>query len=157
MPSDLSILADYNEPILFRTVDAQVYQSTLDTGSLWLRSDEYYRDIEDAARQDGSEGLNMSLISLPIRIARPGATTINIEGDGRIGMSIRPHYIASFHGLSIDKQQMLDFGEHTFGVKSLSRLSAEVLSQACLQLRCVGYRYGAVAYQRTNLALILGW
>lgn len=150
------LLTEYNEPILFRTVCRDVYEPTLRSGSVWLRSDAYYRKIEDAVRQDVSEGANMSLISYPLYIARHNAPQVTIQGSGEIGVAIRPHYIISLHGLSIAKRLVTEFGGHTFGIKSLSRLSAEILYTASQQIRCSGYRFGAVAYQRTSLGLVLG-
>jgi hypothetical protein len=141
--------ADFDEPILFRTTNAEVYKATLSTGSLWLRSDQYYREIEDQARRDEFEGLNSSKLTIPLRIQIPNGPFIHIEGSGDVGQQIVPHYILSLHGTSISHEQLASFGECTLGIKSLSKLSAEILYQSSLRLKCHGYRFGQVFYQRT--------
>lgn len=154
--TDNALQVKYNEPILFRTVGQEVYNSSLKNGSLWLRSDTYYREIEDIARKDLSEGVNSSKLGLPIIVDVPNGPQLSFCGEGHIGQEIRSHYIVSLHGLSISKAQLNEFGGHTFGVRSIIDLSTEVLFEAAKQLRCIGYRYGQVSYQRTPLALILG-
>lgn len=38
-----NIQAEFDSPILFRTCDMLVFESTCTTGSLWLRTSNYYR------------------------------------------------------------------------------------------------------------------
>ena len=46
-----------------------------------------------------------------------------------------------------------DFGDHTFGIKSLYKLSNDILYQAQKQVDLIAHRYGQVAYQYTPLTL----
>jgi hypothetical protein len=57
------------------------------------------------------------------------------------------------HGSSISQTQLTAFGEYTFGVRNIAKLSAEILYRASQTVPCVGYRYGAVYYQHATLAL----
>jgi hypothetical protein len=150
---DSYIGSDFDEPILFRTANAEVREATLTTGSLWLRSDQYYRQIEDRARRDDLEGVSGSRPLISLRISLANGPNINIVGDGHIGQRIVPHYILSLYGSSISEAQLRSFGGFTFGIRSISKLSAEILYRASLKLKCVGYRYGAVSYRYATLAL----
>lgn len=149
------IQTEISEPILFRTTSREVYKSTLETGSIWLRSDQYYREIEDKVRNDESEGANSGTTSVPLKIRVKDGPELQIRGDGHIGQLIVPHYLISLHGTSIASAERAAFGGHTFGIRSLSRLSAEVLYQCSRQIRCTGYRYGQVYYQYASFALLL--
>jgi hypothetical protein len=149
------IQTELGEPILFRTTRKDVYESTLTTGSIWLRSDQFYRSLEDGVRNDRSEGANPGTTNIPLRIAVKGAPGITIEGPGQIGQLMVPHYLVSLHGSSIAHSEMESFGGYTFGIRSLSRLSAEILYQCSQQIRCTGYRYGHIFYQYAALALSL--
>src|SRR5687767_4472029 len=100
-----AVSSDLDEPIIFRTTTSAISQATLATGSLWLRSDHYYRTIEDTARKDDAEGFNGSKLVVPLRIASHNGPTIQIHGDGQIGQQIVPHYILSMHGSSISEDQ----------------------------------------------------
>jgi hypothetical protein len=144
--------SEYGEPIVFRTTAREVYASSLESGSLWLRSDRYYRSIEDPARSDSSEGVNSSGFRMPFRLHAVGGHPIQIVGDGTVGQEIVPHYIASFHGLNISPDQRNAFGGYTFGVRSFSRLAAAVLFECTKHVRCGGYRFGQISYQHTSLA-----
>ena len=147
------IQTDANEPLVFRTSDRSVATATVTTGSLWLRPAEFYRQIEDEARKDHSEGANAATTPIPLRLNPPGGTPINIVGAGQIGQAIVPHYIASFHGTSLTENLRQNFGGVTFGVRSFSRLAADVLFQVSKQIRCSGYRYGKVYYQYVGLTI----
>jgi len=151
--TDHRVEVDLHEPIVFRTAAAEVYRSALEHGSLWLRSDQYYRELEDIARNDENEGVNCGTTSVPLRL-RVAGVNLNVAGNGGIGQVIRPHYLLSFHGTSISTQQRQSFGSHTFGVRSFSRLAVDVLYQACQQIKCDGYRYGQVAYQHAALSVL---
>ncbi len=141
-----NVCVDMHEPLVFRTTSAETYRSTTESGTIWLRSGEYYRALEDKVRNDGLEGVNVGAASVPLRMTM-GGVTFQMEGPGAIGQEIRPHYLISLHGPSISTAQRSAFGGHTFGVRNLSRLSAEVLHQASKEIRSTGYRYGPVSYQ----------
>lgn len=147
------VQADPGEPIVFRTTDPEVADHTLSEGSLWLRPAEYYRKIEDEARSDRGEGVNSATTTVPLRLNPQGGTPITVSGPGDIGQTIVPHYIASFHGSSLPETFRQEFGGVTFGIKSLARLSAEVLYQSSRQLKCTGYRCGKVYYQHPGLVV----
>ena len=121
------VRVDFDEPILFRTVGAEVYESTLASGSLWLRSDQYFRELEDEVRKDKTEGVNAGQTVVPLRLEPENAQEIQIDGHGHIGQQLAPHYILSLHGSSISPDQHRAFGRYTFGVKSITKLSAEIL------------------------------
>ncbi len=144
---------DLDRPILFRTVDDAVYKSSIEKGSIWLRSSHYYRNIEDEARVDKSEGVNGTKFSFPLRFNPDSAQAISIEGQGSIGCKIIPHYIMSMHGAAIKDSARQGFGGRTMGIKCIANLSAEILYQVSKQLSANGYRYGQVAYQYTALAM----
>ncbi len=146
-----AIATEIDEPILFRTSSRDVYTATLATGSLWLRSDQYFREIEDTVRRDRSEGTNGTSTVIPIKVAPQNGPSVHIFGDGEISQRFDPHYILSMHGSGIRLAQVRAFGGHTFGIRSISRLSAEVLYRCSQLVRCNGYRYGPVSYQRTAL------
>ena len=138
--------------MLFRTTSEEVYKGALDTGSLWLRSDKYYRDLEDKTRSDQSEGANSGTTSLPLNIKMKNGIPLQIKGDGQIGQLNWPHYLISLHGSSITSAQRAAFGGYTFGVLNFSRLSAEVLFQASRKIKCTGYTYGQIRYQYSAFA-----
>jgi hypothetical protein len=146
------IFADIEEPILFRTTNATVYEATLNSGSLWLRSDRYYREIEDQVRKDDGEGIDSGKTTIPLQFDLPGNSSIAISGDGLIGQEIVPHYILSMHGPSISVEQLHLFGGNTFGIRTISKLSTEILFRSSHLTKCVGYRFGAVYYQYATLA-----
>lgn len=151
LPSFL-VEAELDEPILFRTTNEEVYKRTLSTGSLWLRSDKYYRDLEDKNRNDRSEGGSSGTTALPLMMHMKNGTPVHIKGEGEIGQFIGPHYLVSMHGTSISQSQRKAFGGFTFGIRSLSRLAAEVLFQASQSIKCGGYRYGQICYQYSAFA-----
>jgi hypothetical protein len=144
---------ELHEPLVFRTVKADIYQSSIG-GSVWLRSDQYYRNLEDQIRNDPLEGVNSGTTAMPVSV-RVGGVHVRIQGDGGIGQQLPPHYLMSLHGTSISATQRHNFGGHTFGIRSLSRLSVDVLYQASRQVRCLGYRFGQVSYQHSVLCLSL--
>lgn len=153
MPAPRShIQAEFDEPILFRTTVKEVYQSTIETGSLWLRSDKYYRELEDQVRNDVLEGANAGTTHIPLRVQTANGMQIDIGGPGHVGQLMIPHYLVSLHGTSIVPTEREAFGGYTFGVRSLMRLSAEILFQCSQQIRCSGYRYGHVYYQYSAFA-----
>jgi hypothetical protein len=146
---------ELGEPLLFRTSGADVVRATLKTGSLWLRSDRYFRELEDRVRNDAEEGANSTTTSLPLNV-NVGGTKVRIQGSGAIGQIIQPHYLLSLHGTAISGAQRREFGGHTFGVRGLFKLTYEILFQAAQQIKCTGYRYGPVAYQHTPLTFTSG-
>lgn len=146
---------ELDEPILFRTTSLPVYESTLSTGSIWLRTAEYYKELEDKVRADESEGINSGTTAIPLHIKAQEGFDFHIAGRGQIGQIIVPHYILSLHGTSIAPSQRNAFGGHTMGIRSLFELSTDVLCQASKQVKCSGYRYGAVYYQHCALAMSL--
>ncbi|ABL64341.1 hypothetical protein [Chlorobium phaeobacteroides] len=145
------IITEFDRPIVFRTVNAEVYESTINSGSIWLRSSDYYVYLEDKARCDKSEGANGTKTLLPLCFHPEGGTKQIYYGDGIIGQKISPHYIFSMHGSSVSECVRKDFGEFTFGIKCISRLSAEILYEASKYLNVTGYRFGQVSYQYTAL------
>ncbi len=146
MTSPPKILAELNQPILFRTTNTEVCNATLEAGSLWLRSAEYYRKIEDQVRNDSNEGVNSSRATVPLHLGN-----LSIYGDGLIGQAIVPHYVLSLHGTSISQEQLRAFGGHTFGVKNLFKLAMEMFHEASKVLDCTSFRFGQVMYQHTAL------
>ena len=64
--SEFLIEAELDNPILFRTMSSDVYNCTVNEGSIWLRSSEYYQKIEDQARNDDSEGINSAKLIIPL-------------------------------------------------------------------------------------------
>lgn len=149
----MHLQTDLDRPIIFRTVDEAVYQSTIETGSVWLRSSHYYRNIEDLARKDRSEGVNATKSLFPLRFKPESAQPLTLQGTGSVGREIVPHYIMSMHGASISDACRRQFGGSTLGVRCIARLSAEVLYQASKQLDVHSYRFGQVAYQYTALSM----
>lgn len=148
------VLADHNHPILFRTMGKDVFQSTVEAGSVWLRSDQYYREIEDKVRQDRSEGFNGGGCTIPLRLPLGGASApLTIVGEGMIGQTLPPHYILSLHGSSISAEQHSSFGGFTVGVKSALRLAEEIYVKAKEVIGEHRWFFQQVAYQRTALTV----
>lgn len=151
---DEYIKSNFEEPLLFRTCEKLVYDNAINDGSLWLRSAHYYRSKEtDIARRDGSEGVNFTPHTFPLKFNKKECTIASIEGDGSIGCEIIKCYILSLHGTGIRSDVKRDFGDHTFGIKSLYKLSNDILYQAQKQVDLIAHRYGQVAYQYTPLTL----
>lgn len=148
------IAADHDHPILFRTMGESVFDSTLATGSVWLRSDQYYREIEDKVRQDLSEGVNSGSAAVPLSLPMDNTgSRFLIQGSGKIAQAIAPHYIVSLHGSSISADQHASFGGFTVGVKSIKRLGEEIYTKAKEIIGEHVWRFGQVAYQRTALTV----
>lgn len=149
----MEIRTELDRPILFRTVDADVYERSVQEGSLWLRSSHYYRNLEDLARADRLEGVGGTKTHIPLRFKYESSPELTIQGPGIIGQEIVPHYILSLHGTAVSEECRRSFGGYTFGVKCIAKLAAEVLYQASRQLGVLGYRFGAVSYQHTALCV----
>lgn len=149
------IQANFDRPFIFRTVNDSVYKKSIEEGSIWLRSSHYYRNIEDQARVDKSEGVNGARTHFPLNLKPKSAQSLSLQGTGSIGCEIIPHYIISLHGTSIADSVRREFGGRTMGVKCIGDLSAEVLFQVSKQISVTGYRYGQVAYQYTSLCMSL--
>jgi len=139
--------------MIFRTVSETVYKSSIETGSIWLRSSHYYRNIEDEARADKSEGVNGTKSLFPLNFKPKSAQALSLQGGGSIGCEIVPHYIMSMHGTSIADHVRKEFGGRTMGIRCIADLSAEVLFQVSKQVSVTGYRFGQVAYQYTSLSM----
>lgn len=142
----------FDRPILFRTCARDVYESTLATGSIWMRSSHYYRNIEDLTRQDRSEGVNSTQTLIPLHFAPDFAQHVSFKGPGTIGQEIIPHYITSMHGINIRENLRQEFGGYTLGIVCIADLAAEILYQSSKALAVTSYQFGQVAYQRTALA-----
>lgn len=147
------IQADLDRPIIFRTVNRNVYEDTLRVGSIWLRSSHYYQQLEDQSRQDRQEGVNFTRTPFPLKFNQKCGQALTLKGNGAIGCEIIPHYIMSMHGTCISENVLEQFGGYTFGIRCLAKLSAEILYQASKQVVVHGYRYGQVAYQYSALAM----
>lgn len=148
---------DYECPAIFRTCSEVVYRAALEHGSLWLRTGEYYRGIEDAKRKDGLEGISAGRSGFPVCFRAPNGSNLLLRGDGKghVGQAIIPHYIASFHGASISEDQWRDFGGWTFGVRDFRKLAQEIYVKAGGITPCHKYRFGPVSYRYTALAHFL--
>lgn len=147
----IAINSDADSPLIFRTMPFELLENTLTTGSLWLRSAEYYRNLEDAVRNDASEGINRGKISIGLRIRSNNGPSVAIQGDKSIGGILAPHYILSLHGSSISKDQLEKFGAHTVGIRSIWKLAGEILYKAGKIIPVNGNKYGQVNYQYTAL------
>ena len=153
MKNDNIVKTKLDRPIIFRTVGPEVYEKSIKTGAIWLRSSQYYRNLEDKIRNDPSEGANGSKTPFPLNFKPEGGNSLSIQEDGSIGCEIVPHYLVSMHGSSISEMQRMDFGGCTFGIKCIYKLSAEILYQVSKQIPVTGYRFGQVSYQYTALSL----
>lgn len=151
MAQECTIKADYDRPIIFRTTSSEVHKKTIETGSIWLRSSEYYRGIEHKVRKDLGEGINATRTEIPLRFKPRRGPQISIQGTGTIGQAIVPHYIMSLHGAGISAEQQQIFGGFTFGLNCISRLSAEILYRVSKIIDVTGYRFGQISYQQTAL------
>ncbi len=144
---------ELDRPILFRTVEKEIYRKSVDEGSIWLRSSHYYRSIEEQARCDQNEGANGTKTLMPLRFQVENAPPLTIQGTGSVGCEIIPHYILSMHGAAISEKCRGEFGGHTFGIRCIARLAAEILYQASRQLDVFEYRFGQVSYLYTALSI----
>lgn len=149
----MQLRTELDRPIIFRTVGKDIYRRCLDDGSLWLRSSDFYRGIEDQSRRDISEGINGTRSNIPLRFKVESAPELTLSGPGNVGCEIVPHYILSMHGAAISDDCRREFGGCTFGIRCIAKLGAEVLYQASKQLDVHGYRFGQVAYQYTALSM----
>lgn len=147
---------EVGSPIVLRTCEAEVAATTLSTGSLWLRSNRYYQALEDTVRNDRLEGINGAKGGIPLRFKVQAGLTVVLKGDGHIGQEIVPHYLACFHGPSIDFDEWVRFGGNTFGIRNFGCLAAEILYQCSRQIACTGYRYGPVSYMHSCLGVLAG-
>lgn len=149
-----SIKSDIEQPVIFLTVDKEVYESTTRTGSIWLRSCEYYQNIENLARKDGLEGSNGTKALFQLYFKPENAVSLRYKGAGIIGCSIVPHYIFSMHGTSITNKWRAKLGGYTFGIRSVSELAADIAEQVKKQIVVLRQpRYGPVHYQYTPLTM----
>ena len=131
-----------------------VFESTVTTGSVWLRSDEYYRRIEDEARRDLKEGFTAGGCTVPLSLPTgPAGGRFIVEGEGSVGQFLPPHYILSLHGSCISTDQRASFGGYTLGVKSVSRLAHDIAQQAGPVVGDQRVGFGPVFYRRTALSV----
>jgi hypothetical protein len=151
--SEPKIKTKLDRPVIFRTCDKDVYEASLSSGSIWLRSSRYYREIEDVARQDRSEGVNGTSALFPLRFAPGSAQAITLEGLCSVGQEIVLHYLMLMHGTSITEVTRNEFGGYTLGIRCIADLAADIVYQISKQVPVNGYRYGQVAYQRTALTM----
>ncbi|AGP85698.1 hypothetical protein [Alteromonas mediterranea] len=140
---------DFGQPLIFRTVDENVFKASIEEGSIWLRSNEYYQTLENKARQDTIEGISGTAIENVIQFK---GLRLQTTGNGLVGTKLPFHYIMSLHGVGIRKDIMEGFGGHTFGIRCLSKLAVEVLYQVSQKIKVHGYSYGQVSYQHTTLS-----
>lgn len=128
------IATEIDSPILFRTVKPDVYEQTLEHGSIWLRSDAYYRTIEDEARRDMGEGFSAGTTTVPLRLPFTSddgqVHEMLLGGSGNAGQFLQPHYILSMHGSSITDTQREMFGGCTLGIRSPGQLAKELFESA---------------------------
>src|SRR5690606_10263997 len=150
------IKTDIGQPIIFRTSNEEVYNSTLSEGSIWMRTSQFYREIEDEARRDAGEGVNGTQTLFPIHLESKGGPNLSLQGPGIVGQEIINHYIVSMHGTSITPEIRNEFGGFTLGVKSIFNLALELAVKAGEQLKVTGYRYGKVSYTHTALSITHG-
>ena len=140
-----------DEPILFRTVKNDVYPHTLSGGSIWLRTNVFYQELEadDLSREDRFEGINVSGLFTEFNFE--GGMRIKCEHGGLLGTEHPTHYVMSLHGLNIKEEIRLGFGGNTLGIKSLVDLANDVLQQASKQINVSQCGYGQVSYQYLGL------
>jgi hypothetical protein len=150
------IKTNYDEPILFRTLkDKDVYENTKEKGSLWLRTGEYYQQLEDKIRSDKLEGVSAANPTFQLAIKTENNVEFNIICDesSTLSQTNIPHYIISLHGTNISKEQHTDFGAMTLGIKSLSSLMKEVVAEVSKSVDVIKCSYGPVKYQYAALKL----
>ncbi len=151
------IAAEMDSPILFRTVNFEVYEQTLTRGSIWLRSDAYYRALEDEVRRDTGEGFSAGTTSLPLRIPLTSddgnVQEMLLSGSGKTGQFLKPHYIMSMHGSSISVVEREKFGGYTLGIRSPGQLSNELSEKAEAHVSVVEWVCAQVMYLRPALTL----
>lgn len=140
---------DFDQPMIFRTVDEKVYKASIEEGSIWLRTNQYYQTLDNKERQDAIEGISGTKAE---RMLQFKGLRLITHGDGLIGTQLPPHYIMSLHGVGIREEIMRGFGGHTFGIRCLSKLAVEVLYQVSQKINVRGYRYGQVSYQHTAIS-----
>lgn len=148
-----SVQSDLDQPIVFRTATENAYRSTTETGEIWLRSDEYFRKLEDKVRNDELESLSAGKHQLPYSLVAPNSPHIHLEGDGNIAESLLPHYILSLHGTSITESIRKEFGGFTFGVKNIGLLAQHIFEECRKQITCHQWNWDQIRYQHSALRI----
>lgn len=149
MSEEHQVSSAVGAPILFRTTSEEVRRATLETGSLWLRSAQYYANSEDQVRNDETEGMSASRGTVPLRLGAVQFTRV-----GTLARQTVPHYILSLHGVCISKEQHRSFGGCSFGIKERWRLAMAIYHEVEKQIDCIGFRYGPVNYRHGCLSLM---
>lgn len=142
---------DLDQPILFRTCDQVPYDAALSSGSLWLRSDRYYRDLEDEARNDRHESTSSGSTRVPLRMPTAGGGSITIQGPGTLGVLPTPHYMLCLHGSSISEAALSGFGGRTLGIRNVARLAPEIFDECSKQIPCSSWQWTQVAYAHSAM------
>jgi hypothetical protein len=149
----MEIQSDIGQPIVFKTTTEPVYRSTLQAGESWLRSDEYYRQLEDQVRGDSLESSSPGRTTVPLSVSNPGGASLHFSGEGFLAERLPAHYIMSFHGTSIAEAERRGFGGYTFGVKNIMLLASAVLLKCSTQIGCFGYNWNQINYQFSGLQI----
>lgn len=148
-----SVQSDLDLPLVFRTTKEKVYQSTTQTGDIWLWSDEHFRKLEDKVRNDELESLSAGKHLFPLFLSAPSGTPLHLHGDGSLAEQLNPHYILSLHGSSIAEHIREKFGGFTFGVTSIDLLARHIFSECSKQISCNQWNWNQVAYQHSALRI----
>jgi len=149
MSEQYQIASAVGAPILFRTTNEEVRRAALETGSLWLRSAQYYAASEDQVRNDATEGMSASRATVPLRFGE-----VEFARVGTVSRQTVPHYILSLHGACISKEQHSSFGGCSFGIRERWRLAMAIYYEVVKQIDCTGFRYGPVNYRHGLLGLM---
>jgi hypothetical protein len=164
-----SVQSDLDQPIVFRTTTESVYRSTIENGEIWLRSDEYFRKLEDKARNDVLESMSAAKHQMPLALQAPSDPPLNIEGDGHMNLEgdghmnlegdghiaeqLGPHYILSLHGSSIAEPIRAEFGGFTFGVKNIDLLARHIFEECRKLIVCNQWSWDQIRYQHSALRI----
>lgn len=148
-----SVQSDLEQPIVFRTTTESVYRSTTENGEIWLRSDGYFRKLEDKARNDELESLSAAKHQFPLALHAPSGSALNLEGDGNIAEQLPPHYILSLHGSSIAEPIREEFGGFTFGVKNIDLLARHIFEECRKRIVCNRWEWDQIRYQHSAMRI----
>lgn len=145
------IQADLGLPILFRSTCEVAYRSSTENGEIWLRSDAYFRELEDRVRNDHAESLNIGSTRLELSFETYSGLQTRIQGDGGIGEALSAHYMISLHGSSIAAETREEFGGFTFGIKNIDLLARHIFEECKRQIDCEAWAWNQVSYQYSAL------
>ena len=149
---------DVGLPQLYRSTNESVYNKTVNEGVLWLRTDQYLRDLEEeeiSARADDEEGRIILSAFGDHGIGK--IEPMREDAVAKMGWNTEKHYILSLHANNADIPKLYKrfSATHTFCIRNVIELSQEIVYE--LNRKFPYYSINSSVHQVTYLQYARAW